>query len=500
MGLRSAGILLHPTCLPGPFGIGDLGPAAYRWVDTLAAMKQSWWQILPLGPTGAGDSPYQSFSAFAGNILLLSPELLERDELVRSELWHGKWYPDERVDFGPVTAFKNLLHHTAARTFFAQSNHKLKTKFEEFCQAESAWLEPYCLFMAIRESQNFSHFTSWPSNLIAREPKALLQAREKLADSIRVHQFGQFLFDRQWRQLKDYAHSKAIKIIGDIPIFVSGDSADLWAHPEYFLVDKHCNPSVIAGVPPDYFSEDGQLWGNPIYDWDALAKDGYSWWINRVRQTLKHVDIVRLDHFRGFAQAWHIPAGELTARNGEWIDGPGRYLFDAIAESIGKLPFIAEDLGLITTDVEELRDTLQLPGMRVLQFAMDKPQNPYLPHNYVRETVVYTGTHDNDTTLGWWRSLNGRDQSFIGEYVGHWVQEPAWELLRLAWGSVAEIAIAPLQDVLGLGSDARMNVPGKPDGNWKWRFRWEYFPYGIVDRIVDLTERYNRVPKEALQE
>lgn len=496
MGRRSSGILLHPTCLPGPFGIGDLGPTASRWIDTLAAMKQSWWQILPLGPTGSGDSPYQSFSAFAGNINLLSPELLERDGLITSAVWAGKWYPDERLDSGPVSELKTLALRTAWETFRSAKAHKLKAAFEEYRTREASWLVDYSLFMAIRESYYDVAFTDWPKELVTRDPAAIAKATATLRDQIDCHQFGQFLFDRQWTQLKEYAHSKKIKIIGDIPIFVSADSADVWANPKLFLLNARSEPSVVAGVPPDYFSQDGQHWGNPIYDWKAMQSDGYAWWVARIRQTLKQVDLIRLDHFRGFVQAWHIPAGEKTARNGKWIDGPGRKLFDAIKSKLGDLPFIAEDLGVITPDVDDLRLGLGLPGMRVLQFAMDTPKNQYLPHNYVPETVCYTGTHDNDTTLGWWRALNGRDQSFIGEYAGHWIHEPAWELLRLAWGSVADLAVAPLQDILGLGSDARMNVPGKAEGNWKWRMKWEYFPYGVNERIADLTERFNRLADE----
>ncbi len=500
MGRRSSGILLHPTCLPGPFGIGDLGPMARRWIDTLAAMKQSWWQILPLGPVGSGDSPYQSFSAFAGNINLLSPELLERDGLVTSAVWAGKWYPDERLDSGPVSELKSLVLQTAWDTFRHAKYHALRAPFEDYCAREAAWLSDYSLFMALREANGNAPFTKWPTDLVRRDPAALAKTSEKYRDAVERHRFGQFLFDRQWTQLKEYAHEKGIKIIGDIPIFVSADSADVWANPKQFLLDANCEPKVVAGVPPDYFSQDGQHWGNPIYDWKAMHADGFAWWVARVRQTLKQVDLIRLDHFRGFVQAWHIPAGETTARNGKWVDGPGRALFDALKAKLGNLPFIAEDLGLITPDVDELRLALGLPGMRVLQFAMDKPQNQYLPHNYVPETVVYTGTHDNDTTLGWWRALNGRDQSFIGEYAGHWIHEPAWELMRLAWSSVADLAIAPLQDVLGLGGDARMNVPGKADGNWKWRMKWEYFPYGTVERIADLTERFNRLPAKKTKE
>ncbi len=492
--LRSSGLLLHPTSLPGPFGVGDLGPAAYRWVDTLAAMKQTWWQILPLGPTGFGDSPYQSFSAFAGNVTLLSPELLEREGVLPPNASAGRWFPDEHFDSSHVVPFKAELLRQAWQHFHAGKVPKLRTPFEEFCQRERPWLDDYALFTALRGELKDAALVQWPADLIRRDAKVLQAARGKLRSEIELHQFGQFLFDRQWSALKHYAATKKLRIIGDIPIFVSGDSADVWANPKLFLVDDLCRPSVVAGVPPDYFSADGQHWGNPIYDWKAMHADGYAWWIARVRQALKQVDLVRLDHFRGFAQAWHIPAADTNARNGKWIDGPGRKLFDAMQASLGSLPFIAEDLGVITPDVDALRESLKLPGMRVLQFAIDTPKNPYLPCNYEPDTVAYTGTHDNDTTVGWWRSLNGHDQSVVGEYIGHWVHEPAWEFMRLAWGSVAKIAIAPLQDLLAAGTIARMNVPGKADGNWKWRTRWEDFPFGAIERLADLTVRFNRVP------
>ncbi|QEL18071.1 4-alpha-glucanotransferase [Limnoglobus roseus] len=494
--VRSSGLLLHPTSLPSPFGVGDIGPTAYRWVDTLAAMKQSWWQILPLGPTGFGDSPYQSFSAFAGNVNLLSPELLERDGLLPASAWSGRWFPDEHFDSVNVVPFKAGLLQQAWQHFHAGHAPKLRTLFEEYCHREQQWLDDYALFMAVRTELKAVPLVKWPADLIRREPKVLQAAKAKLRNEIELHQFCQFLFDRQWTALRAYAAAKKIRIIGDIPIFVSGDSADVWANPKLFLVDGLCKPSVVAGVPPDYFSADGQHWGNPIYDWKAMHAEGYAWWIARVRQTLKQVDLIRLDHFRGFAQAWHIPAADTNARNGKWVDGPGRKLFDAIQARLGSLPFIAEDLGVITPDVDSLRESLGLPGMRVLQFALDTPKNQYLPCNYVPDTIAYTGTHDNDTTVGWWRTLNGHDQTMVGEYIGHWVHEPAWEMMRLAWGSVAKIAVAPVQDVIAVGSEGRMNVPGKAAGNWKWRMRWADLPFGSVDRVADLTMRFNRVPAE----
>ena len=489
---RSAGVLLHPSSLPGPFGIGDLGPAAYRWVETLAAAKQTWWQILPLGPTGAGDSPYQSFSAFAGNINLLSPELLEREGLVSSAEWAGKSFPEGHVAYEEVEAFKAGLLQAVWDGFKSGRAGHLRDPFAEFRHREAGWLDGFARFMAIRDALGGAGLAKWPVELCRRDPAALASMEIDLADQVMRQKFGQFLFDRQWSALKAFAHDKRVRVIGDIPIFVAPDSADVWTNPKQFLVDQTCTPREVAGVPPDYFSADGQHWGNPLYDWPAMAADGYAWWVARVRQCLKQVDLVRLDHFRGFRQAWHIPAGETTARNGKWVDGPGKPLFDRLREAVGGLPFIAEDLGLITPDVHELRESLGLPGMRVIQFGLDGPKNPYLPHNYERNTVAYTGTHDNDTTNGWYATLNDRDRKFLADLVGHPFGDPAWELIRMASASVARLAVAPLQDVLSLGGEARMNVPGRPTGNWQWRARPEDFKPGLVERLGELTERYNR--------
>jgi 4-alpha-glucanotransferase len=491
---RSAGVLLHPTSLPGPFGIGDLGPEASRWVETLAAAKQTWWQILPLGPTGYGNSPYQSFSAFAGNVTLLSPELLTRDGLLAEGFFGGKQYRADRVEYDAVAPAKAAMVREAWSRFGSRA-HPLRGAFDEYREREKAWLPDYALFMAVREAFGGAALASWPTDVRRREPAALAELGKTLAGEVMIHTFGQFLFDRQWGELKAFANAKGVKVIGDAPIFVSGDSADVWAHPEQFLLNADGEASVVAGVPPDYFSEDGQLWGNPLYDWDAMERDGYRWWAARLRRQLSQVDVIRLDHFRGFAAAWHVKAGETTAKVGTWVDGPREKLFLRLQGDLGGLPIIAEDLGLITDDVHALREGFGFPGMRVLQFALGGPDNPYWPHNYEPNTVAYTGTHDNDTTAAWWSNLSNADRTRLGEYVGHTVGEPHWDLIRMAWGSVAVVAIAPLQDVLGLGGEARMNVPGVAAGNWEWRFRPEQFPAGMIERLTEWTVRYNRVPK-----
>lgn len=493
---RSAGLLLHPTSLPGPFGIGDLGPVAYRWVETLAAMKQTWWQVLPLGPTGAGDSPYQSFSAFAGNVNLLSPELLQHDGLVSQELWANLQFPDARVDYEQVTPFKTKMLRSAWDAFRGGKAGYLKNDFEKYCATEAAWLNDYALFMAIREAVGGANLISWPPDLLWRKPVALAEMEKSLGNEVLMHKFGQFLFDRQWNALKKFAADRKITIIGDAPIFVSLDSSDVWANPDSFLLDEDRRPKVVAGVPPDYFSADGQHWGNPIYDWKRMEETGFSWWVARVRRQLQQVDLLRLDHFRGFCQAWHIPAGEKTARHGQWVDGPGIKLFERLRAALGGLPLIAEDLGVITPDVNQLRDTLSLPGMRVIQFALEGPANPHWPHNYVPNCVCYTGTHDNDTVTGWYTTLNERDRHYLAQTMGKRIGDPAWDLLHAAWASVAVLAVAPLQDVLHMGSEARMNRPGVATGNWRWRFRIDQFRQDAIGRLAELTTIYNRVPSE----
>lgn len=491
---RSSGILLHPTSLPGAFGIGDIGPNAYRWIETLAAMKQCWWQILPLGPTGAGDSPYQSFSAFASDIKLLSPELLEKEGLVNASLWAGKQFPDNHVDFAKVRTFKTELLRAAWDSFRTGKASQLKDEYVAYSSKEAGWLNDYSLYTAIRESLGGKQLIDWPKNLLHREPAALAAAEKDLADAVGMHKFGQFLFDRQWSELRKFAAERGVKIIGDASIFVALDSADVWANSDQFLLDSERKPTVVAGVPPDYFSEDGQHWGNPIYDWKRMAEKGYGWWCARMLRQLKQVDLIRLDHFRGFCQAWHIPAAEKTARNGKWVDGPGIKLFERLRTVLNGLPLIAEDLGLITPDVIALRDQLELPGMRVLQFAIDGPLNLHWPHNFIPNCVCYTGTHDNDTTKGWYSELAFKERNYLALTLGHPIGDPAWDLIRSAWSSVAVLSVAPLQDVLSLGSEARMNKPGVAIGNWGWRFRLEQFQGDLIAQLRDLTALYNRVP------
>ena len=492
---RSSGVLLHPTSLPGPFGVGDLGPTAYRWVETLAAAKQSWWQILPLGPTGFGDSPYQSFSAFAGNVTLLSPELLMRDGLLSDTAFAGKSFPNDHVEYEVVTAAKRAMVREAWERFRGGKAPHLRGEFDAYRERQKAWLADYALFMAIRESAGGQSLADWPEPLRTRHPDTLAVMENELTTEIRVHMFGQFLFDRQWAALKAFANEKKVRLLGDAPIFVAGDSADVWANPDQFLLDEHGKPTAVAGVPPDYFSEDGQLWGNPLYDWDRMEETGYAWWTARLKRNLQQVDLIRLDHFRGFAAAWHVPPGEKTAKNGRWVDGPRAKLFEVLKSNLTGLPIVAEDLGLITADVHELRRQFVLPGMRVLHFMLGGPDNPYWPHNYESDTVAYTGTHDNDTTLGWWGGLSESDKKKVTEYIGHDVNDPHWEMIRLAWGSVAVLAVAPLQDVLGLGREARMNVPGVAAGNWRWRFTPDQFRGGMIERLAEWTARYNRVPQ-----
>jgi 4-alpha-glucanotransferase len=490
---RSAGILLHPTSLPGPYGIGDLGPQAYAWVDTLRRARQSWWQVLPLGPTGYGDSPYQSFSSFAGNPYLISPELLVQEGLLPRADVANAHFPAEHVDYGPVIQFKLQLLARAWENYRSGIAPALRPLFGEFCREHARWLDDYALFMALKDRYAGASWSSWPRELLGRQGPALAQARHELSETVGRHQFGQFLFYRQWGNLKSYANSRGVRLIGDLPIFVSSDSADVWANPELFLLDEDRCPLVVAGVPPDYFSATGQLWGNPLYDWEALKQTGYAWWVARLRATLGHVDLVRLDHFRGFEAFWEIPAGMPTAEVGRWVKGPGADLFQSLRQALGGLPIIAEDLGLITPEVETLRDQLQLPGMRILQFAFGgAAEDRFLPHNYEPNTIVYTGTHDNDTTHGWYTTLGERESTFLRRYIGRGDGDVAWDLIRLAWGSVADFALAPLQDVLSLGTEARMNLPGRPSGNWGWRFTEGMLASAVLDRLTGMTEIYSR--------
>jgi 4-alpha-glucanotransferase len=490
---RSSGILLHPTSLPGRFGIGDLGPTAHTWIDQLLRARQKWWQILPLGPTGYGDSPYQCFSAFAGNPLLISPEFLARDGLLMPEDLATGPFRNDRVIFGWVVEWKTNLLARAWTNFQARRDHALRDELEEFSVQRAHWLDDFCLFMALKETHGGVSWLKWPEAIRLREEAAMNDARQQLAESIARHRFVQFLFFRQWAELKRHANERGIRLIGDLPIFVSSDSSDVWANPGFFHLDEHRQPTVVAGVPPDYFSATGQLWGNPLYNWEALKSTDYRWWLDRFVATLEQVDMVRLDHFRGFEAYWEVPASETTAIHGRWVTGPGADFFNVALQRLGRLPIIAEDLGLITPPVDALRREFGWPGMRILQFAFGgATEDRFRPHNFERHTVAYTGTHDNDCTLGWYALLTDAERTFLHRYAGSAGTDPAWDLIRLAWASVADLAIAPLQDVLDLGSEARMNYPGQPAGNWDWRFQSHMLTDQRLDRLAELTETYDR--------
>jgi 4-alpha-glucanotransferase len=498
---RASGILLHPTSLPAPYGIGDIGPVAHHWVEALARAKQTWWQILPLGPTGFADSPYQSYSAFAGNPNLISPDVLVRDGLIHATDLSNVHFQPGKIDFENVTKFKNWILDRAWEAFGRGAGGQLREPFEKFKRAEAAWLDEYALFMAIKGTQGGRGWYEWPADLVRREPAALDRARRELADAVGAQQFRQFLFFRQWDDLRGHARRLGVKLFGDAPIFVAADSSDVWANPEQFLLDKDRRPKAVAGVPPDYFSATGQLWGNPLYDWDRMKADDYRWWVARIRANLRQVDLVRLDHFRGFEAAWHIPSGAKTAVNGEWIKGPAADLLSVLKRELGGLPLVAEDLGLISKEVHALRDQFDLPGMYILQFAYGGAvEFRFLPHNHIRNAVVYTGTHDNDTTLGWWQGITEKERQFMRRYDPHVDEDPVWHLIRTAWGSVADFAIVPMQDVLTLGSDARMNTPGTTGGNWGWRMTDEQMRTPAWERLADLTELYYRQPGPDLRE
>jgi len=493
---RSSGILLHISSLPGPDGIGDLGAEAYHWINFLHESGTNLWQVLPLGPTGYGDSPYQCFSAFAGNPYLISPALLLADGLLtREALAKRPEFSPDIVDYGRVIDWKTYLLDYAYDQFRRKESGKLRKAYDKFVKKKSWWLEDFAIFMAIKEVNNEIAWSEWDRPLRLREPDALERVKIDLAETIMRHKFRQFLFFRQWENLHDYAHQKGIQIVGDIPIFVAHDSADVWANPELFFMDEERRPTVVAGVPPDYFSATGQLWGNPLYDWKYHKKTGYKWWIKRLKSTFSLFDIVRLDHFRGFAAYWEIPAGEETAINGQWKKGPYDDFFKVISKAFdGKLPIIAEDLGEITPDVFELRDKFKLPGMKVMQFAFAGDcTDPFLPHNYPKNCVAYTGTHDNDTTVGWYQnSSTEKERDFYRRYLARDGHEVAWDMIRAIWSSVADIAVAPLQDFLNLGTEARMNLPGTLGGNWQWRVQSHHLADFLKKRIRETNELYNR--------
>ena len=501
---RASGILLHPTSLPGRFGIGDLGPNAFAFIDALAEAGQTYWQILPLGPTGYGDSPYQCFSAFAGNTLLISPEVVAGDGFLHDdELSDLPAMSDHKVDYGTVYEWKKQLLASAFERS-EQADPGLISEFETFVHEKGSWLEDYSLYRALKEDNGQRSWQEWPEPLKLRDAGALHDARERLNRQTLAHKFYQFLFFRQWNAVKRYAGERGIKIIGDIPIFVALDSADVWCAQDQFKLDERGDPIVVAGVPPDYFSKTGQLWGNPIYDWGAMEASGFRWWVERVAATLQMVDAVRMDHFRGFAAAWEVPGKDKTAENGAWVDVPGRALFNTLREAFGTLPVIAEDLGVITPDVESLRDDFGFPGMRILQFAFSGDANNHdLPHNYIRNCVAYTGSHDNDTTVGWWNSRAGagstrgakeirREHEYCKRYLGTDGREIHWDLIRAVMASVAQTAIVPMQDILGIGSEGRMNLPASSSGNWFWRLRAGEFDRELIDRLREMTETYGR--------
>jgi 4-alpha-glucanotransferase len=494
---RASGILLHPTSLPGPDGIGDLGPEAYRWVDFLNRTGCQFWQVLPLGPTGYGDSPYQCFSAFAGNPYLISTTiLLDEGLLTKSDLAERPGFPLERVDYGPVIDWKLKITRRSFQHFQSGQNTKIKTAFEKFKVKESRWLEPFAIFMAIKDQHGGVAWSEWPAGLRKRDPNVLKAFKKEFAQEIDFQSYLQFMFYHQWRALHDYAASKGIRIIGDIPIFVAYDSADVWVHKELFHLDEEGLPEVVAGVPPDYFSETGQLWGNPLYNWEVHQENGYQWWIDRMEAVLNQVDIVRLDHFRGFEAYWEIPYGNETAVEGQWVKGPEQDFFKAVKKEMGELPIIAEDLGVITEEVIEMRKAFNLPGMKILQFAFaSDPDDDFLPHNYPVNCVAYTGTHDNNTSRGWYDNAPEREKDLCRRYLARSGQDISWSMIRVLWQSVAAWVLAPMQDFLSLGEWARMNYPGNPSGNWDWRMHPDAISEGLVKRLYDTNYLYGRLPK-----
>ncbi len=491
---RACGVLLHPTCLPGPHGSGDFGSAAYHFVDWLVAAGQKLWQVLPLGGIGPGNSPYMSSSAFAGNVLLIDlAELQARGWLEAAELEPEPGFEEGRVNFATVVPWRMERLRRAASRFAAAHSDADDTAYAAFCARHAAWLDDYALFMALADRHPGEPWCDWDSALVRREPAALRAQSEAHAERIAFHRFCQWRFFEQWSLLKAYANERGIQIVGDAPIFIAYQSAEVWARQPLFELDANGHAHVIAGVPPDYFSVTGQRWGNPLYRWPTHADEGYAWWIARIRHTFEMVDIVRIDHFRGFAHYWEIPASEPTAVKGRWRAGPGAALFKAIAMALGPLPIIAEDLGLITPDVTALRKRFAFPGMRILHFAFGgDSRNAYLPHHHEPDSVVYTGTHDNDTTLGWWAGASAHERIHALAYLGCEGREMHWDLIRAACASVADTAIVPLQDVLGLGGEHRMNLPGRSEGYWEWRFEWAQVQPAHAQRLAALCGLYGR--------
>jgi 4-alpha-glucanotransferase len=490
---RASGILVHPTSFPSQGGIGDLGPAAYEFIDFLASARQTLWQILPLGPLGLGNSPYSSTSAFAGNILLISLERLAERGLISQDRLRTLPSKVTNVDYQQVFASKLPLLEEAARNFLRNGSDR--QSYDRFRHENSWWLEDFVLFDALRKRYHGESWNKWPHDLAHREPAALDRARAEFGEELDIARYLQFAFFEQWRSLRAYAHSHHVRIIGDVAIFVSYDSADVWTHPDVFRLNSEREPEVVAGVPPDAFSETGQRWGNPLYNWDAQRSRGYDWWVKRMRWALHTCDIIRLDHFRGFEQYWEIPAHEPTAIHGRWVDGPKDDLFRVLREQLGDLPFIAEDLGLITAEVHALRERLRIPGMRVMQFGFGDPgAHIYLPHKFEHNTVVYTGTHDNDTTLGWWNNVAApHEKQHAKAYLGEAKDGIQWAFIRAAEASIANLCVVPIQDIFGLDSDARMNTPSLSDGNWAWRYRPGLLVSELAAQMRLLTEVSDRV-------
>jgi 4-alpha-glucanotransferase len=500
---RRSGILMHPTSLPGRFGIGDLGDSAYQFVDFLASAGQSYWQVLPLSPTGYGDSPYQGLSAFAGNPLLISLEkLAEKGHLSTAELEDSRMhhFPDDHVDFGPVISFKTGLLKKAFANFCAQASARQRVAFARFCRDQAPWLEDFALFMALKEAHDLRPWNEWEPGLRYRHPEALARWQESLSGEIEEQKYRQWQFFEQWLAVKRYANEQGIRIIGDIPIFVALDSTDVWANPNLFSFDEELNPTVVSGVPPDYFSETGQLWGHPLYRWKVMAENGYAWWIDRFRMALTQADVVRIDHFRGFYNYWEVPAEEETAVKGRWLYGPGADLFHTVTAALGEVAIIAEDLGDFDTKsragVDALQTEFGFPGMKVLQFAFSTgPADPFLPHNFCTDWVVYTGTHDNDTTLGWYQETSTEaERDYARKYLGSSGWDISWDLIRLAWASTAQTAITTVQDLLSLGHKSRMNTPstlGLP--NWCWRLLPGALTEHVTKRLLEMTAVYGRL-------
>ncbi len=498
---RASGILLHPTSLPGQFGIGDLGQSAYDFIDFLVETRQQVWQILPLGPTGYGNSPYLSYSALAGNPLLISLEWLEGDGfLEKSDVAHSPDFPRDRVDYDWVYDTKMPLLRKAFENFKAKASKIQQSEFEKFRDRHANWVDDYALFMALKDEFVGKSWNEWDAPIAHREPEAMDKWRNHLADDIYYQKFLQYEFFRQWTSLKKYANENNVNILGDIPIYVAHDSMAVWAHPEIFCLDEETGkPSIMAGVPPDYFSETGQLWGNPVYNWERLRETGFDWWIQRFDGTLDYVNIIRIDHFRGFEAYWAVDGAETVATNGEWVKAPGDEFFQILGDKLGKLPIVAEDLGVITPEVEALRDKYEFPGMKILQFAFDSgSENPFLPFNYASDNfLVYTGTHDNDTTVGWYESRSREDQEKVLDYLGCIEPEGLhWSLIRMAMSTRAAYAIIPIQDILGLGEEARMNTPGRANGNWEWRYTPEMLNGEVREKLKKMTHLYGREAKK----